>query len=214
MNIGIFGTGIVGKTIGTRLIGLGYNVMMGSRTSDNENAINWKNSQQNNASNGTFEDVAKFADIIFNCTKGMVSLDVMHLAGIDNLNNKVIVDLSNPLDFSNGFPPSLTICNTNSLGEELQKLLPNAHIVKTLNTMNCEIMVNPNLVPGKHDVFICGNDESSKQSVVKILNKFGWTEPIDLGDITNARGTEMMLPIWVRLYGNLKHGKFNFAIIK
>ncbi len=214
MNIGIFGTGIVGKTIGTKLVELGYSVMMGSRTSDNEQALTWKNTQSKNASNGTFEDVTKFADIIFNCTKGMVSLDVMRLAGIDNLANKIIVDLSNPLDFSNGFPPTLTICNTNSLGEELQNLLPKTHIVKTLNTMNCEIMVNASLVPGKHDVFICGNDDQSKQSVVKILNQFGWTEPIDLGDITNARGTEMMLPIWVRLYGNFKHGKFNFAIIK
>ncbi len=212
MKIGIFGTGVVGKTIGSRLIELGYEVMMGSRTQSNENATAWLNSHPKNASVGTFSDVSMFAEIIFNCTKGEISLEVMKLAGLENLTNKIIIDVANPLDFSKGFPPSLTICNINSLGEEIQKLLPNSFVVKTLNTMNCELMVRPDKLAGKHDVFLCGNDESSKLKAIEILQKFGWESPIDLGDITNARGTEMLLPIWVRLYGKFQHANFNFHI--
>lgn len=212
MKIGIFGTGVVGKTIGSRLIELGYEVMMGSRTPENENAVAWLNTHQKNASIGTFADVSKFAEIIFNCTKGEISLEVMKLAGLENLANKTIIDLANPLDFSKGFPPSLSICNTNSLGEEIQKLLPNSFVVKTLNTMNCELMARPDKLTGKHDVFICGNDDAAKSKVKELLSKFGWASPIDLGDITNARGTEMLLPIWVRLYGKFQHANFNFHI--
>lgn len=214
MKIGIFGTGVVGKTIGSRLVELGYEVMMGSRTSDNENALNWKNSHQNNTSIGTFNEVSKFSDILFNCTKGEISLEVMKLAGLENLANKIIIDIANPLDFSKGFPPSLTICNTDSLGEQIQKLLPRSFIVKTLNTMNCELMVRPDKLAGKHDVFLCGNDANAKHKVIELLNKFGWESLIDLGDITNARGTEMLLPIWVRLYGKFQHANFNFHIQK
>ena len=213
MKIGILGTGVVGNTIGSKLVQAGYEVMMGSRTSDNEKAAAFVKSAGNNASQGTFTDAAAFGTVIFNCTKGEHSVEVLQLAGKENLNGKVLVDVSNPLDFSNGFPPSLTICNTDSLGEAIQKTFPEALVVKTLNTMNCNLMVNPAMLAGNHDVFMCGNNQQAKEVVEKILrNDFGWKKVIDLGDITNARGTEMMLPIWVRLYGKLKHANFNFHV--
>lgn len=215
MNIGIFGTGMVGHTIGTKLIQLGHKVKMGSRTSNNEKAAAWVNLNGSNASNGTFEDAAAFGELLFNCTAGNVSVDVLKLAGLDNLKGKLLIDISNPLDFSKGMPPSLTICNTDSLGETIQREFPYAKVVKVLNTVNCKVMVNPDIIPGEHDLFMCGNDVEAKEKTKEILKTwFGWKSIIDLGDITNARATEMLLPIWVRLWGKLGTANFNFKIVK
>lgn len=127
---------------------------------------------------------------------------------------KILIDIANPLDFSNGFPPSLTVCNADSLAEELQQTFPALKVVKTLNTMSAFIMVNPGLVPGDHTVFISGNDSEAKSVVKGMLNSFGWDNKniIDLGDITTARRTEMLLPVWVRLLGVLQTPMFNFHI--
>ena len=217
MKIAILGTGIVGNTIGSKLIQMGYEVKMGSRTADNAKAVEWAKDKGPLASYGTFADAASFADIVFNCTGGGVSLDALKMAGKENLSGKILIDLANPLDFSKGMPPSLipSLSNTTSLGEEIQKNFPETKVIKTLNTMNCSLMVNPDSVPGSHDVFICGNDDQAKDSVKSLLTKeFGWTSIIDLGDITAARGTEMLLPIWVRLYGINKSPNFNFKIVK
>jgi len=126
-----------------------------------------------------------------------------------------MLDISNPLDFSKGMPPSLSVCNTDSLGEQIQRTYPELKVVKTLNTMNAYIMVNPAALPSDHTVFVSGNDGSAKQQVKNILKSFGWKEKnmIDLGDITTARGTEMLLPIWVRLWGALQNPMFNFNIV-
>ena len=211
--IAIFGTGTVGQVIGAKLIQLGHEVKMGSRTVNNEKAAAWVKSNGVRASQGTFADAAAFAELIFNCSKGMASLEVMKMAGAENLKGKIIIDLANPLDFSTG-SLTLSVCNTDSLGEQIQRAYPEAKVVKTLNTMNCNLMVNAKHVPGKHDVFICGNDASAKAEVVKLLNDFGWSSPIDLGDITGARGTEMVLPLWVRIYSSTKSTAFNYAIVK
>jgi 8-hydroxy-5-deazaflavin:NADPH oxidoreductase len=214
--IGILGTGIVGKTIGTKLIQLGYEVKIGSRTANNEKALEWVNANGKTASTGTFEDAAKFGDIIYNCTKGEIALEVFKLAGIGNFDNKTIIDISNPLDFSNGMPPFLTpnYANTNSLGEEVQKLLPLAHVVKSLNIVNCEVMVNAAKSGGDPTMFVCGNNLDAKEETISFLKQFGWNDIIDLGDITNARGTEMMLPIWIRTYMATGNGHFAFKIIR
>jgi hypothetical protein len=215
MKIGILGTGAVGNTIGTKLISLGHAVKMGSRTANNEKAAAWVSSAGASASQGTFAETAAFGEIVFNCTSGMGALEALKLAGKENLSGKILVDVSNPLDFSNGFPPTLTVCNADSLGEQIQREFPETKVVKTLNTTNCKVMVEPSLVPGEHDMFICGNDADAKEEVKKILtDSFGWKSVIDLGDITNARATEMLLPIWVRLYGVFKTGNFNFKIVK
>lgn len=216
MKIGILGTGVVGKTIGSRLLELGHEVKMGSRTANNEKAAEWVKTAGSKASAGTFADAAAYGEIIFNCTKGEVTLEALKLAGESNLNGKILIDLANPLDFSKGFPPTLSICNDNSLGEEIQKAYPSVKVVKTLNTMNCAIMLKPELVKGEHDVFLSGNDANAKSDVKKLLASSGWKENnmIDMGDITTARGSEQLLPIWVRLYGAFGHANFNFHITR
>lgn len=219
MKIGILGTGSVGATIGSRLVDLGHEVMLGSRTSNNEKALEFVNKHAHvNAFAGTFSEAATFGTIVFNCTKGEHSLNAIALAG-EALNGKILIDVSNPLDFSQGMPPCLIpdLANTNSLGEEIQRKFPMVKVVKTFNTMWCGIMVNPGIIGnGNHVNYICGNDSAAKKEVKELIQQFGWREEnlLDLGDITNARGTEATLLIWLRVYGAAKTGAFNFNIVK
>jgi 8-hydroxy-5-deazaflavin:NADPH oxidoreductase len=217
MKIAVLGTGTVGDTIGSRLIELGHQVMMGSRTASNEKAVAFVAKHKSGASAGTFADAAKFGELIFNCTKGDGSIEALKQAGASS-DGKIIIDISNPLDFSKGMPPGLIpgLSNTNSLGEEIQKTFPKARVVKTLNTMWCGLMVNPNLIDGgNHTNFICGNDVEAKAKVKSLLNEFGWKNEciLDLGDITNARGSESVLPIWLRIWGATKNGAFNLKVV-
>lgn len=214
--IAILGTGMVGNVIGSKLIQLGYSVMMGSRTAGNEKALAWVEANGANASAGTFADAAQYGEVIFNCTKGEVALDILKSAGIDHFDGKTIIDISNPLDFSQGMPPSLIPAwtNTNSLGEEIQKLLPRANVVKTLNIVNCEVMVDAKKSGGDPTMFMSGNDAAAKEEARGFLHQFGWTDIIDLGDISTARGTEMMLPIWVRTWFATGNGHFAFKIVR
>jgi hypothetical protein len=213
MRAGVLGSGIVGHTIASRLVQLGHEVRMGARSATNEKAAKWATQNGPRASNGTFGDAAGFGEMVFNCTSGMASLEALRAAGAGQLDGKVLVDMANPLDFSKGMPPTLTVCNDDSLGEQIQRAFPNARVVKTLNTMNCFVMVNPSLVPGPHDVFMSGNDADAKRRVTDLLRDgFGWQSVIDLGDITTARATEMLLPVWLRLFGALKTPNFNFHV--
>lgn len=216
MKIAVFGTGMVGDAIGSKLIELGHQVMMGSRTKDNEKAIAFVEKHNGKAATGTFADAATFGELIFNCVSGVGSMEALKTAGEINLNEKIIIDLSNPLDFSKGMPPSLTIVNTSSLGEEIQHAFPQTKVVKTLNTLWCGLMVNPALINGgDHNVFINGNDVSAKEVVKDILKSFGWTDKsiLDLGDITKSRGVEMYLPLWLSIYGATGNGAFNIKIV-
>ena len=218
MKIAVLGTGMVGDTIGSRLIELGHEVKMGSRTADNEKAKAFVAKHKGRASAGTFADAAAFGEIIFNCTSGAASIEALKMAGEASVNGKIIVDIANPLDFSKGAPPSLipALSNTNSLGEEIQKTFPSAKVVKTLNTMWCGLMVNPVMINGgNHTNFICGNDANAKQQVKSILNTFGWKNEnlLDLGDISAARGTEAVLPIWLRIWSATQNGAFNFNVV-
>lgn len=215
MNIAVMGTGMVGQTIGSKLASLGNRVMLGSRTGNNEKALAWVSKTGGNASTGTFKDAATFGDVIFNCTQGGASIEALESAGEENLKGKVIIDVSNPLDFSKGMPPFLSVCNTDSLGEQIQRRFPDAFVVKTLNTVNCNLMVNPASLPGDHDLFLSGNDPAAKEQVKGWLKGwFGWNSIIDLGDITTARGTEQWLPMWIRLWGTFGHVNFNLKIVK
>jgi predicted dinucleotide-binding enzyme len=213
LKIGILGSGVVAQTIGAKLVKLGHDVMLGTRQ---ENKLDeWQDKVGSRGAVGNFAKAASFGEILFNCTAGMGSLNALALAGEDNLNGKILIDISNPLDFSKGMPPTLAVCNTDSLGEQIQRAYPHVKVVKTLNTMNCNLMVNPSLVSGDHDVFVSGNDPEAKAQVVGFLKSwFGWKSVIDLGDITSARGTEMILPIWVQLMGVMKTPMFNFKIVK
>lgn len=214
MKIGILGTGVVGQAIGTKLVQLAQQVLMGSRTANNEKAAAWVRSAGKNASQGTFADAAKFGEVLFNCTSGSGSLDALKQAGNDNVAGKVLVDVSNPLVFPKDQPPSLAVSNTDSLAEQIQRAHPEARVVKSLNTMNCHVMVNPGLIPGDHNVFMAGNDADAKAKVKELLQAFGWKDGniLDLGDLTAARGLEMVLPLWIRLWGALHHSNFNFHL--
>lgn len=217
MKIAVLGTGNVGATIGSKLIEVGHTVMMGSRTADNEKAVAFASQHSGKASAGTFAEAAAFGELVFNCTSGMGSIAALRLAGESNLSGKVLVDLANPLDFSNGMPPSLSVCNTNSLGEEIQKAFPQTKVVKALNTMWCGLMANPSLVNGgDHNTFVSGNDAGAKEKVKEILRSFGWADHniSDPGDITKARGTEMYLPLWLSIYGASGSGTFNIKIVR
>lgn len=214
--IGIFGTGMVGKTIGSKLIQLGYEVRMGARTAGNEKAIEWVDANGKSASQGTFADAAAFGELIFNCTRGEYSLEVIKLAGIENLEGKTLVDISNPLDFSKGMPPTLlpALSNTNSLGEAIQQLLPKTNVVKTLNIVNCEVMVDATRCGGNATMFMAGNNSDAKKETEVLLKQFGWNDIIDLGGITHSRSTEMMLPIWLSTYMATRNGYIGFKIVR
>jgi 8-hydroxy-5-deazaflavin:NADPH oxidoreductase len=216
MKIGVLGTGTVGSTIASKLIQLDHQVMMGSREPNNPAGAQWAKTAGPNACHGTFAATARFGEIVFNCTAGMHSLEALHQAGAANLAGKILIDVANPLDFSKGMPPTLSVSNTDSLGERIQRAFPEARVVKTLNTVNAVLMVHPGLVPGDHNLFVSGNDGAAKDEVARLLSDgFGWKRAniIDLGDITSARGAEMVLPLWVRLFGVYQRPGFNFHIV-
>lgn len=215
MRIGILGTGTVGKTLATKLVKLGNEVRMGSRKSGGEKAKGWLKEAGGKSSEGTFADAAAHAEIVFNCTAGMASLDALRAAGAQNLQGKVLIDVSNPLDFSRGMPPTLSICNTDSLGEQIQKAFPEAKVVKTLNTVTAALMVDPSLIPGVHTMFVSGNDTKAKAEVIQLLHEgFGWKDVVDLGDITAARAQEMYLALWLRLYMKFQTPNVNVHAVR
>ena len=229
MKIAVIGTGTVGQTFASRLVSLGHEVMMGTRNVADKLAATNKDMYGNppfsewhaankNVQLGTFAEAAAFGEIILNVTQGGNSINALKQADAKNLDGKIIVDIANPLDFSKGMPPSLIpeLSNTNSLGEEIQKTFPGAKVVKTLNTMWAGLMVNPNMIAGgDHTAFICGNDGDAKTKVKSLMNEFGWKKEniLDLGDISSARGTEAVLPIWLRIWGATQNGAFNFKVV-
>jgi predicted dinucleotide-binding enzyme len=215
MRVGVLGTGTVGQTLGTKLVGLGHEVRMGSRDAANEKAHDWASAAGEAASAGDFADAAGFGGLVFNCTAGAVSLQALEQAGDEALRGKVLVDVSNPLDFSRGMPPTLTVCNDDSLAEQIQRRFPDTRVVKTLNTVNANVMVDPASLPGEHDVFVCGDDEAAKTEVRGLLESFGWPPEriVDLGAIDGARAVEMYLPLWVRLFRTFGTPHVNVRVV-
>ena len=224
MRVGILGSGTVGQTIGAKLASAGEDVVLGTRSPAAVAAkrgmgaplSEWLSAVGSRGRLGTFADAAAHGEIVVNATSGGGSLEALSLAGPQNLEGKILIDVANPLDFSKGMPPSLSVCNTDSLGEQIQRAFPEVKVVKTLNTTSALVMVHPGHVAGgNHDVFVCGNDAAAKARVTDLLTRwFGWRNVVDLGDITTARGTEMLLPIWVRLWSALGTPMFNFKIAK
>jgi predicted dinucleotide-binding enzyme len=202
MRIGVLGTGMVGNAIAAKLADLGHEVRIGSREAG-EGKV-------------TFADAAAFGELVFNCTSGVHSLAALEAAGADNLVGKVLIDVANSLDFSAGRPPTLAVANTDSLGEQIQRAFPAARVVKALNTMNCEVMVDPGKVPGAHNVFVCGDDADAKLQVGDLLQSFGWPAEsiVDLDGIEAARGAEMYVALWLRLWGAVGTGNFNIAVVR
>jgi 8-hydroxy-5-deazaflavin:NADPH oxidoreductase len=214
MRYAVLGTGMVGQALATKLAGLGNEAMMGSRTASNEKARAWQERVGARGRTGTFREAAAFGEVLVSCTEGLTSLEALRSADTKDLDGKVLIDVSNPLDFSRGMPASLSVCNTDSLGETLQREFPKTKVVKTLNTCNCQVMVDPARVAGEHDMFVCGNDAEAKEHVNGLLREFGWRSIIDLGDITGARATEQLLPIWLRLFGMFGTPEFNFRVVR
>ena len=227
MKIGILGTGMVAKSLAAKLSSIGHQVMIGTRDVDktqerietdaygNPPFSEWrKNHSKVKLEN--FSDAAEFGELVINATAGGASLMALQMAGHSHLKGKILIDVANPLDFSEEGPPTLLICNTDSLAEQIQRTLPETKVVKTLNTLNANLMVDPNkLGKGDHHIFVSGNDQSAKNAVIDYLKEwFGWKHIIDLGDITTARGTEMLLIIWVRLMSKLGTPMFNFKIVQ
>ncbi len=216
MSIAVLGTGMVGNALATKLVQVGHQVMMGSRTIKSDAGQEWLRSIGGTAQIGAFADAASFGELIISCTSGANSVAALRQAGEANLRGKVLIDVSNPLDASQK-PPTLTFCNTDSLGERIQREFPESLVVKALNTVNCAVMVDPSLVPGDHNLFICGNDVSTKAKVAQfIAENFGWKREniVDLGDISNSRGTEMFLALWIRLWGVVGSPHFNIHIVR
>jgi predicted dinucleotide-binding enzyme len=226
-HIGILGTGLVARTIAAKLLELGYPVTIGTRDVEKTLAHRERNpnagstftewhKQHQKVKVGTFADAAQSGEIIFNCIKGNAVPEALKLLKAESCKGKTMVDISNPLDFSRGMPPSLLPqwCNTNSLGEVIQTALPGTNVVKALNMVNCEVMVNPGKSGGEPTMFIAGNSSQAKEEVKKILIQFGWTDIIDLGDISGARGMEMLLPAWLRVLGVTQNRYFGFKIVR
>ena len=200
MRIGVLGTGMVGQAIAGRLEALGHDVHVGSRT-EGDGAV-------------VFADAAAHGELLFNCTSGAASLEALAAAGERNLAGKTLIDVSNPLDFSSG-GPALFTTSTESLGERIQAAFPDTRVVKSLNTVNCNLMVDPASLPGDHVIFVCGNEEAAKAQARDLLGELGWPPErvIDLGDITGARGAEMYVMLWVRLWGVVGSAHFNVALL-
>lgn len=225
MRIGILGSGMVGQNLGAVLAQGGHDVMLGSRTPGALNEARghgatslgeWLARAGDNARVGTFAEAAAHGEVVLNATNGGGALEALKLAGDENLAGKILMDISNPLDFSKGMPPTLSVCNDDSLGERIQRAHPSVRVVKTLNTTTTYVMGDPRQVGGgDHTIFVSGNDPEARRQVAEYLRSwFGWSDIIDLGDITTARGTEMLLPLWVRLYAALGTGMFNFKVVR
>ncbi len=212
MRIGVLGTGAVGRTIATKLVALGHEVKMGSRSAGNEAADGWSAEAGDRASADTFAEAAEFGELAFNCTAGAGALDAVGSAA-DGLRGKLLIDVSNPLQFPDG-PPTLFVGISDSLGEQIQRALPETAVVKSLNTMNADVMVDPELVPGEHAAFVCGDDDEAKARVVELLGELGWPPErvVDAGDITGARATEAYLLIWLRMMGWVGGPHFNIVV--
>jgi predicted dinucleotide-binding enzyme len=225
MKIAVLGTGMVGRALAGRLSGLGHDVTIGTRDPHatmtrtepdgmgNPPYSNWATTHPEVAV-ATFGEAAAGAELVVNATNGSGALPALAEATAEHLAGKVILDISNPLDFSHGFPPTLFVKDTDSLGEQIQRAFPQARVVKTLNTMNADLMVDPASLGAESSVFVSGDDAAAKATVTALLESFGHTDVIDLGDITTARGTEMLLPVWLRLMGALGTAGFNFKIVR
>ena len=203
MKYAVLGTGSVGRTLGRKLVELGHEVVMGSRSAENAEGVKW--AAETGGRIATFADAAAFGEVILNATSGMGTLAALEAGGDQTVDGKILIDVSNPLDFSKGMPPTLSVCNDDSLGEQVQRRFPKARVVKTLNTVSALLMTAPGLAPRPHTVFIAGEDDSAKEHVRALLVSLGWedAEILDLGGIETARGTEMYMALWLRLAARL-----------
>ena len=222
MRIGILGTGMVGRALAQGFVRTGHDVSVGTRDVHATMARDLPGGSsfaawlgQNPAvALADLPSTAAAAEVVVNATNGGGTLEALRAAGAENLVGKVLLDVANPLDFSAGFPPTLTIKDTDSLGELVQRSFPDARVVKTLNTMNASLMVRPDLLAEPTTVFVSGDDAGAKAVATGLLRELGWQDVMDLGDITTARGPEMWLPLWLRIMGAVGSPSFNLRVVR
>jgi predicted dinucleotide-binding enzyme len=208
MKVGILGTGDVGRALGTGFVAVGHSVMIGGRTATNEKVVAWAKGMGTNASVGTFSDAAAFGEVIILATLGVANESAITMAGPANFRGKLVIDTTNPLDFSGGMPPKLALAGTDSGGEQVQRLLPDARVVKAFNTVGNAFMFRPEFPGGPPDMFICGNEDEAKARVGEILKAFGWGV-VDVGGIESSRYLEAMCMVWV--IAAMRSGNWNHA---
>ena len=211
MQVAVLGTGSVGRAIAPRLAELGHSVRLGTRDPAATRARDgWTDLP--GVPLVTFAEAAAGADLVVHAGNGLAALDLLGQAG--DLAGTVLLDISNPLDFSAGFPPTLAVKDTDSLAEQLQRAFPDTRVVKSLNTLTAELMVHPDRLPEPTTVFVSGDDADAKRLVTGLLTQLGHRDVIDLGGIETARGTEMWLPLWLRLMGALGTAEFNLKVVR
>jgi predicted dinucleotide-binding enzyme len=215
--IAVLGTGPVGRAMAGRLAQLGHSVTVGTRdpggTAARSDYAGWA-AEHPDVRLATFSDAASAADLVVNASGGDVALGILEAAGSQNLAGKVLLDISNPLDGSGGFPPTLFVKDDDSLGEMIQRAHPGARVVKSLNTMNNSLMVDPQRLGEDTTVFVSGDDAGAKATVVQLLRQLGHGDVIDLGGIETARGPEMWLPLWIRINLALGGNDFNLKVVR
>jgi predicted dinucleotide-binding enzyme len=210
MKVGILGTGDVGRAIGKGFITLGHEVKLAGREAANPKAVAWVKEMGPKASTGTFADAASFGDLVVLCTLGTAYESVLAAAGPERLAGKVLIDTTNPLDFSKGRPPRLAVGHTDSGGEQVQRTVPGARVVKAFNIVGNPSMFRPDFPGGPPDMLICGNDAEAKKTVTTVLHDFGWPNVVDFGGIESSRYLESLCITWV-LYGAATGG-WNHAL--
>ena len=213
MQIGILGSGVTAQTLGSKLVQQGHEVMLGSREEAKPSSVAWAKDAGQQALYGTFRNAAQFGEVILNCTLGMASMEALQMAGAENLKGKILIDTANPIDRSTGVW-KLTVDNTDSLGEQIQRAFPDTRVVKTLNTVNANVMADPAKLLEMTDIFVSGNDLDAKAKVIGYLRDwFGWRHVIDLGDITTARGVEMYVLLWHYIRNTVPSQRFNIKVV-
>ncbi len=211
MRCAVLGTGSVGRTLAERLLELGHDVRLGTRDpSATRSRDDW--TELRGVELTTFADATADAELVVHAGSGAAALDLLAQAG--DLSGKVLVDISNPLDFSAGFPPTLSVKDTDSLGEQVQRAFPDAFVVKTLNTLTAELMAHPDRLPEPTTVFVSGDDAAAKRLVTGLLVELGHQDVLDLGGIETSRGVEMWLPLWLRVMGALGTAEFNIKVVR
>lgn len=225
MDVAVLGTGMVGRALASRLDELGHAVTMGTRDvdatrarvaadTDTETPSAWLE-RHPGVQLASFRDATAGVDLVVAALNGERALTALEAAGEDHLAGRVLLDVSNPLDFSAGFPPTLTVCNTDSLAEQIQRRFPGARVVKSLNTVNAAVMVDPGgLADGDHTVFVSGDDDEARATVTALLRELGWTDVLDLGPLSTARGPEMYLALWLRLMGAVGTPRVSIRVVR
>jgi len=215
MKVGILGSGSVGKTLGLGFTTLGHEVMMGSREPERDDVTEWRKTTGGKGKSGTFTNAAIFGEIAILATAWSGTQNAIRIAKPENLAGKVVIDTTNPLDFSGpGKPPTLAVAGSDSAGERVQQWIPQGRVVKAFNHVGNTHMFRPQFPGGPPDMFIAGNDDAAKLEVGKVLEAFGWPKPIDLGGIAASRYIEPLAMVWILHYFQTGNGGHAFKLLR